>query len=419
MIKPNGPPSVGMSQHAVLPITLLIQATASASAIAPAVAAPRLIEALGVGTSVVGIYVAVLYLSAAISSQFFAALVKRWGPIRSSQAALALCALGLVMVGVPSIGVALTGAMLIGAGYGPITPASSEILIRTTAPARVALVFSVKQTGVPMGGVIAGLTVPLVLEFAGTEWALGHIAGACVLSLLLAQFLRVRLDALRDRGSPLPTLARMADPVRFVWAHPVLRRLALCTLVFSTVQVSLTSYAVSFLTVELGWGLVAAGAALSVSQAAGVIGRILWGAVADRWHAPRTTLQGLAIAMALAGLGISLLTSATPHGWVLLLLAVYGGTAVGWNGVYLATIARQVPGGQAAMATAGSLFFTYAGIVAGAPLVGAVSGAFGSLGSGFALLAFPLAWAAWSLRGAAPGALGDRANLPIRKGRGK
>jgi predicted MFS family arabinose efflux permease len=398
-----------------LAITLLIQATASAAAIAPAVAAPRLTQALGVGTSAVGIYIAVLYLSAAMSSQFFSSLVRRWGPIRSSQLALALCAAGLVLVGVPNIAVALTGAVLLGAGYGPITPASSEVLVRTTPARRMAFVFSVKQTGVPLGGVIAGLTVPFVLDTVGAAWALGHIAAACVVSLALAQPIRARLDAFNDPRSPLPTLSTMVNPMRFIWADADLRRLALCTLVFSTAQVSLISYVVTFLNVELSWTLVSAGLALSVSQAAGVAGRVLWGAVADRWQAPRQTLIFLAVAMALFGVATTLLTSGTSHGWALLLLAAYGGTAVGWNGVYLAMVARQVPSEQAAMATAGSLFFTYAGIVCGAPLVGALGGMAGSISSGFALLALPLALAAWSLRREAPGANGAYPASPLPK----
>jgi MFS family permease len=394
--RPVSTPPIRLSR-ATLPITLLIQAAASAAAVAPAVAAPRLIDALGVGPAAVGLYIATVYFGAAMSSQWCAALVKRWGPIRSSQAGLVLCAVGLVLVSVPHAAVAAVGALLLGAGYGPITPASSDMLIRTTPPDKVSLVFSIKQTGVPMGGIIAGLTVPVVLVAAGLGWALWHIACVCLAGVALAEVLRTRLDAYRDPHAPLPTLASMAGPMRFVWAHPLLRRLSLCTLVFSTVQVSVTSYLVSFLNVDLRWTLVAAGAALSVSQGAGVAGRILWGLVADRWNAPRLTLLGLAVVMALAGLAMPWLHAASPHGWVIVLLAIYGGTAVGWNGVYLATVARVVPHEQAAMATAGSLFFTYVGIVVGAPLFGALSTVLGSLGLGFALLAVPLAWAAWAL----------------------
>jgi hypothetical protein len=76
---------------------------------------------------------------------------------------------------------------------------------------------------------------------------------------------------------------------------------------------------------------------------------------------------------------------------------VFGATAVGWNGVYLATVARQVPQPEAAMATGGSLFFTFFGVVVGPPLFGLAGGAFGGLGGAFALLALPLAVSLWML----------------------
>lgn len=109
------------------------------------------------------------------------------------------------------------------------------------------------------------------------------------------------------------------------------------------------------------------------------------------------TLFALAVTMALAGIAMPMLHPGTPHSAAILVLVVYGATAVGWNGVYLSTVARLVAREQAAMATAGSLFFTYLGIVVGAPIFGAISSSLGSLGWGFALLAVPLGWAAWTL----------------------
>ena len=67
---------------------------------------------------------------------------------------------------------------------------------------------------------------------------------------------------------------------------------------------------------------------------------------------------------------------------VLLLLAalmlLYGASASGWNGVYLAEVARRAPPGQAAVATAGTLACTFIGVLIGAPLFGLVVSASGS-----------------------------------------
>ena len=384
--------------RATLPLTLLIQAAASAALIAPTVAAPRLLAQMGLGSVMVGVYIAVVYFAAMLSSQWGATLVRRWGPIRTSQAALLACAAGVLLVATASPWGAGAGALLIGLGYGPITPASSEMLARSTPADRFALVFSVKQSGVPLGGVIAALWVPAVLEASSTGVALAGVAGLCIVSMALASTLRARLDAWRDRASPLPSIARTLAPLRLVFAQPGLRRLALCSLVFSAVQVSLTAYAVTFLHGELGWGLVAAGAAMTASQVAGALGRVAWGWLADRHGSTRGMLLALAAGMALCGVAMLLLRPDTPQLVVILLLAAYGATAIGWNGVFLAGVARSVTPDAAAAATAGSLFFTFFGVVVVPPIFGALGSATGSFGIAFAALALPLAGAMWALR---------------------
>ncbi len=391
-------PARGWLGFATLPITLLIQSAVSAAAIAPTVAAPRLLEGLHASTVFVGVYIAIVYLAAMFASLWGAALVRRWGPIRTSGIALAISAAGLALVSVPNPFIAFLGALLLGSGYGPITPASSEMLARTTPASRLALVFSIKQTGVPLGGVLAGLIVPPVLNGFGAPWAMGVMAAINIVSIALAELLRRALDAHRDPSSPFPTLARMTQPLRFVKSHAVLRGLALCSFVFSAVQVSFSSYCVTFLHDDLAWTIVAAGAALSIAQAAAVVGRIAWGWMADYWSGgPRLTLFWLAVAMALVGLAMPLLSRDLPHAAVIVLLGVYGATAIGWNGVFLGTVARVVPHDQAAMATAGCLFCTFFGVVIGSPMFGIASGAIGRIGPAFALTALPLAWTLWIL----------------------
>jgi predicted MFS family arabinose efflux permease len=87
------------------------------------------------------------------------------------------------------------------------------------------------------------------------------------------------------------------------------------------------------------------------------------------------------------------------HEWLaaVAMLCCFGASAVGWNGVYLATVARIAPD-EAATATAGTLIFCYLGIVVGPLVLGLVSAATGGLGVAFALLVLPLLVALWFLR---------------------
>jgi len=98
------------------------------------VVAPVVSQAIGVSTTYVGFYVAAVYVAAMFSSVLGGTFVKRWGAIRLSQISLGLNAIGLVLCAIPSVVTMALGAFLIGVGYGPVTPASSHLLVKTTPP---------------------------------------------------------------------------------------------------------------------------------------------------------------------------------------------------------------------------------------------------------------------------------------------
>ena len=372
-------------------LTLAVQATASMALLALPMVAPAVGAALGMSGTFVGYYISAAYIGAVLGSLLAGSLVPRLGSIRSSQLGLILVGSGLGLSCTAHLAPMLVGALVLGLGYGPITPASSHLLAQTSSPRHLSLIFSLKQTGVPLGGMLAAALVPPLAMRTGWQWAIAAVAIACALCAVAAQPLRQRLDGGLQpghRGSGPGVLA----PIRQVWAHPPLRILAICSLLYSAVQVSLTTYTVTFLTAELGMTLVAAGLASSVCQFAGVAGRIGWGWVADRGLGALRTLALLGT-LSLACCIVSTLIPATLSTQALLvLLATFGAAAIGWNGVYLAELARRSPAGMAGTVTGGASAITFLGVVAGPPLFGLVSELGGSYRTGFAMLALPLGW---------------------------
>ena len=382
------PPSAWWS----LAVTTAIQAMVSMALLTLPAMAPVAAQGLGVPPALVGAYVALCYLAAMLSSLIGGTLVRRLGAIRVSQLGLALCAIGLLLCAVPWLPAVALGALCIGAGYGPITPASSHLLALTTPAHRMALVVSIKQTGVPAGGMLAGALVPGLSLWLGWQGTLAVVAGVCAVCAVLSQPLRAALDADRQPSQAL-ALGALFRPVGMVLGHRSLAVLAACSFLFSAVQVSVTAYMVTYLNGSLGMTLLAAGAALSVSQLAGVVGRIAWGAVADRGLGPRNTLMLLAVLMIVGSVLTALLQPGWPTALIWAIVALLGASAIGWNGVYLATVARQAPPGQAATATGGTLMFTFMGVVLGSPAFGALAGFSGSYRLAFAALALPAALA--------------------------
>jgi MFS family permease len=123
---------------------------------------------------------------------------------------------------------------------------------------------------------------------------------------------------------------------------------------------------------------IAAGLTLSAAQMSGTIGRIIWGILADRLIKPHKLLGILGVGMSLGAVATALIQNDWPLTAIVSVTIIFGATAVGWNGVYLAEAARLAPEGQVGAATGGTLFFTYFGVVLGPPIFAGVVSSTGS-----------------------------------------
>ncbi len=138
---------------------------------------------------------------------------------------------------------------------------------------------------------------------------------------------------------------------------------------------------------------------MAAAQVAGVGGRILWGWLSDRLMTARMALSLLGYAIGLSGAALALAAPAWPVAAVALCAMALGAVALGWNGVFLAEVARQAPPGLAGSATGGALAFTFLGALVGPPLFGAVVDLTGSYRMAFlaaslcaALAGFAVMW---------------------------
>jgi MFS family permease len=367
-----------------LALTLAVQALTSLAMIAPSVMAPVVALELGLSPQGIGWFVALEYLFAMTSGLACGALIQRYGPIRVCQICVGLAAAGLAVGCIPVLLLVFAAAAMIGSGYGLVNPVSSHILARAAPPRMMSLIFSIKQTGVPLGGALAGILVPPLVLYLSWRWSAAVVALLCLALALLTQLAR---DG-EQKGKAKIGSAGFLAPLRMVLANPPVLEVAIVSLIFGTVQLAMFTYFVSYLNLEVGYGLVAAGLVYSSAHAAGIAGRIAWGAVADRWISPRRTLGLLGVIMALSGLAVASFNADWPLSVVILASVLFGASAVGWNGVYLAEVARLAPPGQVGAITGGTQFVTFIGALTAPPLFGFVIGLAGGYGKAF--LAFCL-----------------------------
>ncbi len=363
----------------VIGATLVAQTIVSMASLTLPVLAPALAEVLEVDASTIGYQVSIVYAGAMTSAAVGGGVVARLGACRTTQVALALVGVAMLLATAPYLVALVAASVLLGFGYGASNPAGAHLLTRFTPASSRNLIFSLKQTGVPLGGMAAALVAPPVAHAFGWRAALAVVFVLAIAMLALLQPVRVRWD--EDRRAPAHSDgARRSSGggrgvlggIALVWRRHDLRYLSLMALCFAGVQLCLMTFAVTFLVKEAHYTLVEAGVLLSVVQFAGAAGRIGWGWIADRLRASRTTLLVLGGLMLLA----TLATTQIDEQWSPLATAVVfvamGATAIGWNGVFLAEVARLAPAGEASTATGGALFFTFGGVLIGPSLFAAV-----------------------------------------------
>jgi predicted MFS family arabinose efflux permease len=354
-----------------------------ANSVLPTIA-PKLAQTLGVEAALVGYQVSILFGGAVVGTLFGGKFTRRYGACRTMQTSLALSAVGLAMMLVPSLAVIVAGSLVAGFGQGILNSATAHLLVKYTGGSRRNLVFSIKQSGVPFGGMLVALTAPALALGAGWQWAVLMVILLSLTLLALVQPLRPVWDADRDPGATVQQ--QRFGGVPFVYSQPALRWISLTGLLFAGMQRSLLTFTVVYLVVERDYSLIEAGVMLSITQVGGIVGRLAWGWIADRYSSTSVLLVIAAISV-LDTFALMALQPDWPRAVVYSIFFIFGAAALGWNGVLHAETARLSPPGMAGTVAGGSTFFVFGGVLLGPSVFAASYGLIGSYSATFILLA--------------------------------
>jgi MFS family permease len=294
---------------------------------------------LGVPGALAGVFISMVYGVGIASALLSPGFIIRYGAVRVSQFILLATLAMLLAAAAGSVVSIAIGAALLGLAYGAAAPASTHLLVPRTPPGVMNLVLSLRQIGVPLGGVLAGLAmVPLTLALGWREALLWQAVPVAAL-LLLIQIPRARWDSGRDPGRAI-IHRRLAAPVALLAESTAIRRLAFASFVYSGLQLCFIAFMTVHLTTRAGFDLIAAGQSLAVYQVAGVVSRPIWGWLADRFASARVLLAAQGVIMCAAAILAGQFSPDWPRALVLAVCAVAGATASGFTGIAYAEWAR-------------------------------------------------------------------------------
>lgn len=353
----------------------------------PAVLAPAMIADLMLDSAWIGVYFSIGAVASLATQLGCGSFIIRYGALRMSQVALVMLALGMALATLDSPLMLVLSALIGGGGAAVSTPASSHLLGRVSPPRYMPLVFSLKQTAVPAGLLLAGLVGPQLTETFNWHYTMLFAALACLVFTGMLQPLRQLFDDDRVATRTFH-LSDFSTTLKSVVGTKSLRNMAFTCFAFNAAQTIFTVYFVVYLT-SLGYTLVAAGFVFSTAVAIAVPGRIVWGLLGSGYIQPRLVMATLAFGMAVSMVLLSLCNS----GWSTILVgtiaAIISATALSWHGVLLAETANAAPEGMRGAVTGGVLSFGQLGALTAPTVFSILLGLSNSYSLGFIVCSTP------------------------------
>jgi len=292
--------------------------------------------------------------------------------------------LGLAIQGVFLVSFACTHTFLIagillflaGIGYSSVNPATNKGVMRWFPAQGRATAMGVKQTGIPLGGILAASILPGIALPFGWRFSI-VLVGLTTLMVIFA--VRVWMPS-------TPPLRRERSPIFWtqfweVVSNREILALSVMGIFLAGAQLSIVTHLVLFLKSEFLFSSVLAGIYLAVSQGGGIAGRVCWGLISDFVAGGRRKPVFLAIGIVaiiqLLFLG-HLNRDELEPAYLFLIILLAGFTTIGFHGVLYGLIVEAIRKEVVGLGTGFTLTITFLGVILFPPLFGHIVDRLGS-----------------------------------------
>lgn len=361
--------------------------------------ADRMATEFEISRAWLGFYLFIQNLVAVLAALGCGSFILRLGALRVSQLSLVLMALSLFFIASGQLWLFPIAAILLGAS-SVSTPASSHILHKVCPERLAPLIFSIKQTGVPVGSLIGGLLIPFFLGLsfyvAATDktYELGPFGTAFALAIIvllvaaLLQPIRSYFDADRQRNARI-SFGDIRTTLNMVLSNYALRDIAFAAFAFGGLQSLFAGFFVLYLIDGLGYSEVGAGSIYAIASFSAVVARIIWGGIGSKWLSSRMILGGIGLIGGIAAILVTGFDENTSSLEITLIAILYNITGLSWHGVLLAETAKLAPEGMVGPVTGGVLSGTSASMLVYPAIYGVILALTGSYEIGFIVAALP------------------------------
>jgi sugar phosphate permease len=288
----------------------------------------------------VGMFMSFIYIGVVSASIFFGWLTDFLGERRIIIMGLGIQ--GVFLIGFAGVHSFLLGLFLLlisGIGYSSVNPATTKGVMRWFPPQGRATAMGVKQTGIPLGGILAASFLPgLALSF-GWRLAVVLVGAITLISIWVVRIAMPSTPPSHDQGP-----GKGWGQLRQVLTNRSMLALSIMGIFTAGAQLSIGTHLVLFLKTKFLFSSVLAGFYLAILQAGGFAGRIGWGLISDFLARGRRRVI-LVIIGGIAVLQLLLLSRIGPEisSWLFFIfIGLLGSTTFGFHGVFFGLIGEIV-----------------------------------------------------------------------------
>ncbi len=370
-----------LSQTALL-IAVLVSTMALGAfpIVGTAVVATALAADLDMSLTLFGAGVALNTLFGGLFAPLSGRLADLYGGKWSCVFVLVSSGLGLMVVALGRSSFELILGLLISSyGQGACNPATNKLVAERAAPGSRGTMTGIKQSGVQLGILLGGFTLPALSIWVNWRFAIGLYAVMALLGAALAA------AALPDSREELTKDSRVAGGTENSSLPRSVSLLALYALCMGCVVGGVGRYTVLFAENALDMSNVRAGLVAGLPGGLAIATRIIWARLAEHRIAPP---KALAIQSFLTVLVMLMLLAAVGVGsWIMWPAAVLSALGLNaWNAVAMLSVIIGVPQNQSGRASGRVVMGFMAGLTMGGFLTGLVADVTGGYETAWASL---------------------------------
>jgi sugar phosphate permease len=306
------------------------------------VLAPALQQEYDLDLTQVGLAIAAASGGSVFTLLAWGLLADRVGERAVLASGLAGCGTGLLVAAyAPSFEVLVLALALAGASGASVNAASGRAVMSWFERDQRGFALGIRQTALPLGGLIAALVLPPIAAAGGVRAGLVALAAGCFAAAIAGA------GGLREAPHGEDELKDIGSPVR----DPRMWKLSIGSAFVLAAQISILSFLILFLHQERGLSTAEAAGIFALIQALGAVLRIASGRWSDRVQARIAPLRRLALALTATLAAAAALLSA-PLAVLIPVFVAAGALSLSWNGLSF-TAAAELAGRARAGAALG------------------------------------------------------------------